>query len=49
MTARITKGPYPLPAGMPGPVADLLDRLTAIPEHQRGSASSSLRRLGRTG
>ena len=48
MTARITKGPYPLPAGTPGPIADLLDRLTAVPEHQRGSASSSLRRLGLT-
>ncbi len=49
MTARITKGPYPLPGGVPGLVAGLLDRLTAVPEHQRGSASSGLRRLGLTG
>jgi serine/threonine protein kinase len=49
MTGLIAKGPQPLPAGTPGPVADLLDRLTAVPEHERGSATSSLRRLGLTG
>ena len=49
MAARIAKGPYPLPVGTPGTVADLLDRLTTVPEHQRGSASSSLRRLGLSG
>ena len=49
MTALIAKGPHPLPDSTPGPVADLLDRLTAVPEHERGSASSSLRRLGQAG
>jgi serine/threonine-protein kinase len=49
MTELIAKGPHPLPDGTPDPVADLLDRLTAVPEHERGSASSSLRRLGQAG
>jgi len=49
MIALIAKGPHPLPAGTHGGVADLLDRLTTVPEHERGSASSSLRRLGRAG
>jgi serine/threonine-protein kinase len=46
MSALITKGPAPLPAGVPAPVAGLLDRLTAVAEHERGSAASALRRLG---
>jgi serine/threonine protein kinase len=49
MIARIAKGPYPLPAGVPGHVADLLDRLTAERTADRGSASSSLKRLGADG
>jgi serine/threonine-protein kinase len=44
--ARIAKGPYPLPVDIPGPVAELLDRLTAERTADRGSARSSLRRLG---
>ena len=49
MTALIAKGPQPAAGRHAGPVADLLDRLTAVPEHERGSAPSSLRRLGLTG
>jgi eukaryotic-like serine/threonine-protein kinase len=49
MIALLAKGPHPLPTGTHGAVIDLLDRLTAVPEHERGSASSSLRRLGRAG
>lgn len=45
MIARIAKGPYPLPVDVPGPVAELLDRLTAERTADRGSARSSLRRL----
>ena len=37
MIAQIAKGPYPLPAGTPGAVSDLLDRLTAGPS-TRGAA-----------
>jgi len=46
MIGRIAKGPYPLPASVPGPVAELLDRLTAEKTGDRGSARSGLRRLG---
>ena len=46
MIEKIAKGPYPLPAGVPGPVAELLDRLTAKRQSDRGSARSSLKRLG---
>jgi eukaryotic-like serine/threonine-protein kinase len=46
MAALIAKGPCPLRADTPGMLTDLLDRLTAVPEHERGSALSSLRRLG---
>ena len=49
MIARIAKGPYPLPAGVPGHVAELLDRLTAERTADRGSARSSLKRLGADG
>ena len=46
MIDRISKGPYPLPADVPDPVVELLDRLTAEKTGDRGSARSSLRRLG---
>lgn len=49
MIERISKGPYPLPPGVPGPVAELLDRLTAERQSDRGSARSSLKRLGAEG
>lgn len=49
MIARIAQGPYPLPAGVPAPVTELLDRLTAERTADRGSARSSLRRLGTQG
>lgn len=49
MIARIAKGPYPLPAGVPGHMAELLDRLTAERTADRGSARSSLKRLGADG
>jgi eukaryotic-like serine/threonine-protein kinase len=42
---RILKGPYPLPGGLPAPVEELLDLLTAVKQHERGSATSSLKRL----
>jgi serine/threonine protein kinase len=45
---RIAKGPYPLPPDVPSQVAELLDRLTDAREHERGSAASSLKRLGIT-
>jgi len=46
--ARISKGPYPLPPDVPEPVVELLDRLTAEKTGDRGSARSSLKRLGLT-
>jgi eukaryotic-like serine/threonine-protein kinase len=49
MIARIIKGPYPLPASVPAPVVELLDRLTAERTGDRGSARSSLKRLGTEG
>ena len=49
MIAGIAKGPYPLPAEVPPPVAELLDRLTAERTGDRGSAHSSLKRLGAEG
>jgi eukaryotic-like serine/threonine-protein kinase len=49
MIARIAKGPYPLPADIPAHVTELLDRLTAERTSDRGSARSSLRRLGSEG
>jgi serine/threonine-protein kinase len=49
MIARIAKGPYPLPAGVPAHVAELLDRLTAAATSERGSARSSLKRLAAHG
>ncbi len=44
--AKIIKGPYDLPVSDLGHAGELLDRLVAAPEHERGSARSSLRRLG---
>jgi serine/threonine-protein kinase len=49
MIARIAKGAYPLSADVPAHVAELLDRLTAERTGDRGSARSSLRRLGAEG
>ena len=49
MITKIAKGPYPLPAEVPAPVMELLDRLTATRTADRGSARSSLRRLGTEG
>jgi eukaryotic-like serine/threonine-protein kinase len=49
MITRIASGPRPLPAGVPGHVAELLDRLTAVRTSDRGSAGSSLRRLSAEG
>jgi len=46
MIARIASGPRLLPAGVPGHVTELLDRLTAVRTSDRGSARSSLKRLG---
>lgn len=46
MIARIAQGPYPLPSEVPDEAIELLDRLTAIRTADRGSARSSLRRLG---
>jgi serine/threonine-protein kinase len=46
MITRIGNGPRPLPAGVPGHVTELLDRLTAPRTSDRGSARSSLKRLG---
>jgi serine/threonine protein kinase len=46
MIGRIANGPHPLPTSVPGHVAELLDRLTAEKTGDRGSARSSLRRLG---
>lgn len=49
MIARIASGPRPLPAGVPDHVTELLDRLTALRTSDRGSARSSLKRLGTEG
>jgi serine/threonine-protein kinase len=49
MIIRIAAGPRPLPAGVPDHVTELLDRLTAVRTSDRGSARSSLRRLGADG
>jgi serine/threonine protein kinase len=45
MLAAIAAGPRPLPAGVPAPLAELLDRLAAADTADRGSARSSLKRL----
>ena len=37
MIALIAKGPHPLPTGTHGAVIDLLDRLTAVPEHEEAA------------
>lgn len=43
--ARIEAGPVPLPPGLPGSVTTVLDLLVSHAEHERGSATSNLRRL----
>lgn len=44
--ARIGTGPAPLPPGLPADVTDVLDSLVCVPEFERGSATSNLRKLG---
>ncbi|WP_372455640.1 serine/threonine-protein kinase [Sphaerisporangium fuscum] len=43
---RMSDGPMPLPEAVSDPVRSVLDRLTAVPEYERGSTGSNLRRLG---
>lgn len=43
--ARIAAGARPLPSDVSGPIVELLDRLTSVQEHERGSAASGLRRM----
>ncbi|MFF0312921.1 serine/threonine-protein kinase [Streptosporangium sp. NPDC004379] len=43
---RMSQGPISLPEGTSEPVQSVLDRLTAVPEYERGSTGSNLRRLG---
>lgn len=45
---KIQAGPAPLPGGLPDPVVMVLDLLVKHPEHERGSATSNLRRLDGT-
>lgn len=45
---QIAAGPAPLPNGLPEPVVTVLDLLVRSAEHERGSATSNLRRLGVT-
>lgn len=42
---QIQAGPSPLPAGLPAPVATVLDLLASYAQHDRGSATSNLKRL----
>jgi eukaryotic-like serine/threonine-protein kinase len=44
--AKISAGPVALPPDTPELVRDVLDRLVQPAEHERGSATSNLRRLG---
>lgn len=44
---RIEAGPTPLPDGLPDEVVTVLDLLVSPREHERGSATSNLRRLDR--
>ncbi|MEU9215645.1 serine/threonine-protein kinase [Streptomyces sp. NPDC048376] len=44
---RLTQGPEPLAGNCPGNVSAILDRLTSMVEHERGSVSSNLIRLSR--
>ncbi|MDQ0909369.1 serine/threonine protein kinase [Streptomyces canus] len=43
----LTQGPKPLPENCPKSVSVILDRLTSMVEHERGSVSSNLIRLSR--
>lgn len=45
---KIQAGPAPLPAGLSDPVVTVLDLLVKHAEHERGSATSNLRRLSET-
>lgn len=45
---RISGGPVELPLEITGATRDVLDRLVSPAEHERGSATSNLRRLGIT-
>lgn len=42
---RITAGPFELPSTVTGSTREVLDRLVSAAEHERGSATSNLRRL----
>ncbi|WP_078887954.1 serine/threonine-protein kinase [Streptomyces sp. NRRL S-118] len=44
---RLTQGPQSLPGNCPENVSAILDRLTSVVEHERGSVSSNLLRLSR--
>ncbi|MGW4594882.1 serine/threonine-protein kinase [Streptomyces sp. NPDC004457] len=43
--ARLERGPESLPPDCPDAVHEVLDRLTSVVEHERGSSSSNLMRL----
>ncbi|WP_205526065.1 MULTISPECIES: serine/threonine-protein kinase [unclassified Streptomyces] len=43
--ARLTGGPESLPADCPDVVKQVLDRITSVVEHERGSSASNLMRL----
>lgn len=45
---RISAGPVELPPEITGATRDVLDRIVSPAEHERGSATSNLRRLGIT-
>ena len=47
--ARFDAGPAALPAGLDQSVRSVLDDLTSVQRHQRGTARSNLRRLAREG
>jgi hypothetical protein len=42
---QIQAGPAPLPDGLRSPVVTVLDLLLSYPQHERGSATSNLKRL----
>ncbi|WP_371670079.1 serine/threonine protein kinase [Streptomyces sp. NBC_00289] len=43
--AKLEGGPETLPAGCPNTVKEVLERLTSVVEHERGSSASNLMRL----
>ncbi len=45
---QIQAGPTSLPSGLPSVVTTVLDLLVSYPQHERGSATSNLRRLERS-